>query len=473
VRLPHACARVALALVLSVGVARGGLGQEDAAPADAAWQAFNRDGMLAAAEADWPAAEAAFRAALDALAAADEPGLPVLDRVDDDDARVATVAGNLAVVLLQQDATEEARHLFERALAIRRAVFGARDPAIAESLNNLAELERRTGRLERARTLHEAALRLRREVLDEDHPDIAESLNNLGVLLRDLGETEAAAAHLGEAHGIRRVRLGPTHQATLESTGNLAAVALDLGDLATAESVLLAAAEALPPASASAGGLAGYILRQGVDVLLLEGDADRAVLLCEERVVDPLAATDGEPPGEWPASDLVLAELVAACARALGRVGAEARATELLERHLAQATASGAVPPLVEAELRWGLAETAAGAGDLDAAEGQLAQVVGLLEGEAAARVATALNNLGSIRFERGRPRDAAADLEAALDLLESEDGQADAPLLRDVLANYAVVLRTLDRDAEALAVESRLIDLATDPDDVEPAAGD
>jgi tetratricopeptide (TPR) repeat protein len=117
---------------------------------------------------------------LDALAEDGADDAPPLDRVADDDARVAVVAGNLAVVLLEQDETTEARALFERALAIRRAVFGARDPAIAESLNNLAELERRTGHLQRARTLHEAALGVRREVLDEGHPDVAESLNNLG-----------------------------------------------------------------------------------------------------------------------------------------------------------------------------------------------------------------------------------------------------------------------------------------------------
>jgi tetratricopeptide (TPR) repeat protein len=471
----------ALAASLTLGALAqgpGALAQESAEPDELPWQAFNREGMLAAAAADWPTAEAAFRAALEALADEGSAGLPALDKVDDDDGRVAAVAGNLAVVLLQQDETEEARRLFERALAIRRSVFGARDPAIADSLNNLAELERRTGRLERARTLHEAALRLRREVLDEGHPDIAESLNNLGVLLRDLGDIEAAAAHLGEAHGIRRERLGPTHQATLESTGNLAAVALDMGDVATADSVLLAAIEALPVPAAASGGSPAFVLRLGIDVLLLEGDADRAVLLCEERVVEPLAATgnDGAEADRGPdpaVAELVLAELIAACARAFAETGGEVRATALLEQHLERLAAAGEAPPAVEAELRWGLAETAVVAGDLEVAEAKLGQVVSLLEAAEDARLATALNNLGSIRFERGRPLEASADLETALDLLEAQEGSVDPLLFRDVLANYAVVLRALDRNTEALAVESQLIDLATDPDDIEPAAGD
>jgi tetratricopeptide (TPR) repeat protein len=459
--------------VLVVGVAFGARAEDDAA-AEAAWEAFNRDGMEAAAEADWPAAEAAFRAALEALADDADGGLPALDQVDDDDARLATVAGNLAVVLLQQEELDEARQLFERALGIRRAVLGSRDPAIAESLNNLAELERRSGQLDRARTLHEAALGLRREVLDDGHPDIAESLNNLGVLLRDLGELEAAAGLLGEAHGIRRERLGPVHPATLESTGNLAAVALDLGDRATAEAVLLAAVEALPADAGVGGGMAAYLLRQAVDVLLLENDVDGAVLLCEERVLagrEPSVDAAAVDPLVVP--DLVSAELLAACARALGRVGGEVRAARLLEQQLEQLGTSADEAPAIEAELRWGLAETAALAGDLEAAESQLGQVVSLLETRGDQRLPTALNNLGSVRFERGRPLEASADLEAALDLLDDPDVAADPVLRRDVLANYAIVLRTLDRNAEALAVENRLIDLATDPDRIEPAAGD
>lgn len=469
--------RWALALAIVAGIGTTTLAEVAGAADEPVWQTRNQDGMRAAAAADWPAAEAAFRGALAALAeaAAGEDRPPAPDRVEDDDARVATVAGNLAVVLLQRGETEEARRLFERALAIRRVVFGARDPAIAESLNNLAELERRTGGLERARTLHEAALSLRREVLDAGHPDIAESLNNLGVLLRDLGELEAAAAHLGEAHGIRRERLGPTHQATLESTGNLATVALELGDLATAQSVLLAAIEALPAEAATSGGLPAHVLRLGIDVLLREDEADTAVLLCEERLT-AISGVDAAAPEtvERPPPDIVMAELVAACARALTRVGGETRAIVLIEDTLRQLAATTEAPPLVEAELRWGLAETAAAAGDLETAETALGRVVDLLRAADDPRLATALNNLAAIRFERGQPLDATADLEQALDLLEGADRPSGDPLLlRDVLANYAVVLRTLDRDSEARAVESQLIDLATEPSRLEPAAGE
>ncbi len=420
------------------------------------WAELNAAGVAAAAADDWTAAEQAFRAALDALDAAAAAAPPPIDRMTDDDARVAVVASNLAVVLLEQDDTSEARALFERALAIRRAVFGTRDPAIAESLNNLAELERRMGNLPRARTLHEAALGVRREVLDEGHPDIAESLNNLGVLLLDLGELEAASVALGEAHALRRERLGPAHRLTFESAGNFAAVAVDQGDLATAEGVLRDAVEAAaaPPA---------YLLGRTVDVLLRRGSLDDAVLLCETHVVGRALPFDDAPSG---------AALVATCARALAAVGGETRAAAMLERQL---DASPEAAPAVEAELRWGLAETAVAAGDLEAAEASLDTVVELLAAADDPRLATALNNRGSVKFERGRPLEAAGDLEATLEVLDGPGRSADPVLLRDVLANYAIVLRTLDRNDAALEVENRLIELVTETRDLQlaPTAGD
>ncbi len=440
--------RIAAAHLVAVWLAAVPAAVADEAP----WAADNADGMAAAVAGEWATAETAFRAALEALAEESEAVPPPPDRVTDDDARVAVVAGNLAVVLLEQGETTEARSLFERALAIRRAVLGARDPAIAESLNNLAELERRTGNLARARTLHEAALGVRREVLDPGHPDIAESLNNLGVLLRDLGELEAAAAALGEAHALRRERLGAAHKLTLESAGNLAAVAIEEDDLATAEAVLRAAIEAIAEAGPE-GGLPPYLLRSAIDVFLLRDVVADAVLLCETHVVD------STPPV---ADALSAAELVTACARALGRVGGEERAGAMIERQLAALTDA---PTEVVAELHWGLAETASLAGDPVAAEGHLDRVVELLQDVGDPRLPTALNNRGSLKFERGRPLEAASDLEAALRILDDPDRPENATLLRDVLGNYAIVLRSLDRNAAAIEVENRLLDLVTGAD--------
>jgi len=92
----------------------------------------------------------------------------------------------------------------------------------------------------------------------------------------------------------------------------------------------------------------------------------------------------------------------------------------------------------------------------------------------------TALNNRASVKFERGRPLEAAGDLEAALEILDDPEAPAEPDLLRpdllrDVLANYAIVLRALDRNSAALEVENRLIEIVTEMagDAIAPAAGD
>ena len=74
---------------------------------------------------------------------------------------------------------EQARPLFERALAIREQVLGPNHPDTASSLNNLAGLYYSQGDYERARPLYERALAITEQVLGPNHPDTASSLNNL------------------------------------------------------------------------------------------------------------------------------------------------------------------------------------------------------------------------------------------------------------------------------------------------------
>jgi len=428
--------------------------------ADDDWQELNRAGLQAAARADWGTAEATLREALAVLEAAPRQGPRPVDGVADDDARLAAVAGNLGVVLLERGAVAEARQWLERALAIRRTVLGASDPAIAEALGNLGELERRAGRLERARQLHEEALAMRRETLEPGHPDIALGLTNLGVALYDLGLFAEASARLEAALAIQRERLGTGHRATLETAVSLAAVAQALGDPAAAESALRVPVAVVGATAMARGGIAAKALREMVDLRLRRDDADPAVLLCEDAVLGV---------GRPAALDLATAELLGSCARALLRVGARDRAVGLLEGWL---TGTALAPP-IEAELRWSLAETAAAGDDLEGAEENLARAVDLLGRAGDPRLAVAFNNLAALRFERGRPLDAAADLERALALLDAGQDAPDEALLSDVLANYAIVLRTLDREDEAVAAEERLIDLATDSAAPGPTAGE
>ncbi len=445
-----------LVLGLLLAVLTGGPSlAADEAPAD--WRELNDRGTEAAAAGDWSAAETALRAALELLEPAPEDADappsddPTPDAPFGEDARVAVVAANLAMVELAQGDMAAARELLEQALAIRRAVFGDDEPGIAALLNNLGELERRSGNPERARQLHEAALVMRRALREPGHPEIAESLNNLGVTMSDLGQLETAGGLVQEALAMRRERLGPTHRATLESAANAAAIATEAGDLATAEDLLRAPLEAL---MGDAGGarpddpLAASLWRNLIEVLLLQGAEDPALLACEELAAD-LPTADPE----------ASAELAMVCARAFNRVGAEERATLLLEQELERDATPPAASPETRLQLQWTLAETAASAGDFVAAHARIDEVIGQLGTTTDQRLPLALNNRAYFAFELGRPLEAVADLEAALASIEATSDGVDPRLERDVLNNLASVLRSLDRGDEASAVEERLLE--------------
>lgn len=416
------------------------LAADDAPPT---WRELNDRGTTAAAEENWGEAETALRAALELL----EPEAPSTAASPGDDARIAVVAANLAMVELAQGDIEAARELLTRALAIRRTVFGDDEPGIAALLNNLGELERRAGNLDRARQLHEAALVMRRTLREPGHPEIAESLNNLGVTLSDLGQPDTARGLVQEALAMRRERLGVTNQATLESTANAAAIATEAGDLTAAKALLRAPLDVISAEDGSVepdGELVAHLWRNLIEVLLLQ-DADDAALLACEELMDDLPS----------AGPQATADLATVCARAFNRVGAEDRATRYLEQQLGLQEVS----PETQLQLRWSLAETAASAGNFEAAHERIDAVIDLLGTTTDRRLPLALNNRAYFAFELGHPLDAAADLEAALAAIEALPEPADPRLERDVLNNLASVLRALDRNDEAAAVEERLLD--------------
>lgn len=416
------------------------------------WRELNGQGMAAADAMSWGAAGMALRRALDLL----EKEAPKAASAPDDDVRVAVVAANLAMVELAEGDVAEARRLFERALTIRRTAFGEDEPGIAALLNNLGELERSTGHPERARALHEKALAMRRALREPGHPEIAQSLNNLGVTLRDLGEIDEAGQLVGDALAIRRERLGPTHVATLESAANAAAIAIEKNDLAGAEALLRSTLEAVGSDTgrgASHDELVAYLRRSLVEVLLLQGQSDAAVGACE-----PMA------------NGLATPDLATVCARAFARAGDPERARQLLEVQLERVAAEAEPAPEELLQLHWSLAEAAAGTGDLEKALAWIDQVIPPLEASNDRRLPLALNNRAYIAFELGRPLDAAADLRTAQGAIEAMAEPHDLDLERDILSNLASVLRALDLDDEAAAIEERLLE--TVPAAGPPAAG-
>ena len=72
-----------------------------------------------------------------------------------------------------------------------------------------------------AREYHEKALTIRRKIYGEDHADVAGSYNNLGNVLRNLGQEIPAKECHEKALTIRRKIYGESHAKVTESYHNL------------------------------------------------------------------------------------------------------------------------------------------------------------------------------------------------------------------------------------------------------------
>src|SRR5208337_4145171 len=182
----------------------------------------------------------------------------------------ATSLNNLAALLYAQGDYAAARPLLEQALAIRKAVLGARQPDTATSLNNLAALLYAQGDYAAARPLLEQALAIRKAVLGARQPDTATSLNNLAALLYAQGDYAAAKPLLEQALAIRKAVYGEHHPDTATSLNNLAELLEAQGDYAAAQplyeqalAIDKEAPEKHPGYTTDLNNLAGLLYKQG------------------------------------------------------------------------------------------------------------------------------------------------------------------------------------------------------------------
>ena len=76
---------------------------------------------------------------------------------------------------------DEARKMFERALAIDRARYGAAHLQVATRLNSLAGLLREIGDHTKAREHLETAVEIGEDAFGPNHPQVGMWLNNLGL----------------------------------------------------------------------------------------------------------------------------------------------------------------------------------------------------------------------------------------------------------------------------------------------------
>ena len=105
----------------------------------------------------------------------------------------------------------QAKEHHEKALKIRRTIFGEQHSKVAASSNSLGIVYQDLGQHNQAKEHHEKALNIRRTIYGEQHSKVAASYNNLGLVYQDLGQHNQAKEHHEKALTIRRTIYGEQH----------------------------------------------------------------------------------------------------------------------------------------------------------------------------------------------------------------------------------------------------------------------
>jgi serine/threonine-protein kinase len=127
--------------------------------------------------------------------------------------------------------------LIERSLTLRRRIYGAEHPDVAESLDALGILAQVRGDLDRAEALHRQALAMREKLLGPDDPAVADTLNSLGTDLCAKAQYAAAEPLFRRALALNRRRFGNAHPEVATNLGNLGLLEKQLGHHAAAEAL--------------------------------------------------------------------------------------------------------------------------------------------------------------------------------------------------------------------------------------------
>ncbi len=144
---------------------------------------------------------------------------------------VATSYNNIALVYRAKGELNTALKYHKKALDIIKAIYGEKHPDVATSYNNIAGVYYDKGELNTALKYHEKALDIRKAIHGEKHPDVATSYNNIAVVYHDKGELNNALKYHEKALDIRKAIYGEKHPYVATSYNNIALVYHDKGEL--------------------------------------------------------------------------------------------------------------------------------------------------------------------------------------------------------------------------------------------------
>lgn len=127
----------------------------------------------------------------------------------------------MGYLLHSQGKFAEALPYFEQALAIQESLLGKENIAVAKSLNYLGQVYYAQGNFTASKAMIDQALKISLKVLGEEHKLTAEYLNNMGMCLLESNELEGALLHLQRALSINEKVLGLDHPNTAMNCNNI------------------------------------------------------------------------------------------------------------------------------------------------------------------------------------------------------------------------------------------------------------
>jgi serine/threonine-protein kinase len=165
-----------------------------------------------------------------------ERALALRRRLFGDDSREAADSlHNLGLLQLDQGKIDAAIGTLRQSLAIRRRSLGDPDPATAKSMTYLGLALFRKADYKEAQPLFEGAVGSLRRLHRAGHADLADSLTGLAMLHYGKGDYATAEPLLREALAMQRRLLGDVHPQIAETLNNLGSVLSRLGREAEAE----------------------------------------------------------------------------------------------------------------------------------------------------------------------------------------------------------------------------------------------
>lgn len=143
--------------------------------------------------------------------------------------RLATHLDNLGNVAWATGDNAQAHRLHARALGIRERVFGPVHSSVMNSLINLANIDQSDGRFDDAERTYRRALAIGEQTIGVEHPTMALCHLNLGSLLADARRPADALVELRAALSIQDKVLGAGHPDTAATIASIGMVFFDEG----------------------------------------------------------------------------------------------------------------------------------------------------------------------------------------------------------------------------------------------------